>query len=180
MISALGDIALSIDAEFIRYLQPVMEVLNGASQASKAVDPTDEDLVEYMNTLRESILEAYTGIFQALAQSGQIAQLMGPHIGQITEFLQCLAADIQTRTEAVTIACVGLIGYVFLFKRNNNVNRTNVVCYYRDMGLSLGALMKEMMQRDFVRQLLSECATIQQPNAQKIGSWAKGIVAKIC
>lgn len=158
MISALGDIALSIDTEFVRYLHPVMEVLHGASEASKAVDAGDEDLVEYMNTLRESILEAYTGIFQALPKA-KVPQLMGPHIGQIAEFLQCLAADMQTRTEEVTQGCVGLIG---------------------DMASGVGLLLKEMLLRDFVRQLLTECAMINKDGARNVVEWTRGLIDKIC
>jgi importin subunit beta-1 len=54
---------MAIEDAFVPYLNVVMQVLHGAS-GLEITNDTDDDMVEYINTLRESILEAYTGIVQ--------------------------------------------------------------------------------------------------------------------
>lgn len=69
VISAFADVAMAIEDGFVPYLNVVMQVLHGASGVEITND-TDDDMVEYINTLRESILEAYTGIVQVRGCKG--------------------------------------------------------------------------------------------------------------
>lgn len=62
ILSVFGDIGLSIGADFKKYLQVVLTTLHQASQAE--VDRNDYDMVDYLNDLREGVLDAYTGIIQ--------------------------------------------------------------------------------------------------------------------
>lgn len=62
VISLFADIALAIEGDFERYTQIVLGILKQAGELNITGD--DEDLIEYINTLRNSILEAYTGILQ--------------------------------------------------------------------------------------------------------------------
>lgn len=47
----------------MHYLAVILQILQQAA-AVNVDDVEDEDLVEYINTLRESILGAYTGVVQ--------------------------------------------------------------------------------------------------------------------
>lgn len=68
VISVFADIALAIEGDFERYSKIVMGILKQAGEVT--ISPTmDEDLVEYINTLKNSILEAYTGIIQVKLSS---------------------------------------------------------------------------------------------------------------
>lgn len=68
ILSCFGDIAMAIGpVAFDPYLQTTMNVL--AQAGGMRADPTNYDLVEYVNTLREGILEAYTGIVSAYKQT---------------------------------------------------------------------------------------------------------------
>lgn len=78
ILSCFGDIALAIGPQFEPYLETTMRVLAqaGSVQPAPVSDPgknihqvlimfaikLDYDLVDYVNQLREGILEAYTGI----------------------------------------------------------------------------------------------------------------------
>ena len=61
MIGAFCDLALALNGDFERYAATVFEILQ-AAQSQNAGPGADEDLVEYIEKLHLSILEAYTGI----------------------------------------------------------------------------------------------------------------------
>lgn len=53
---------MALESEFQRYAALVFEMLQQAGGVS--ITTNDEEIIEYINSLRESILEAYTGIIQ--------------------------------------------------------------------------------------------------------------------
>lgn len=111
ILSVFGDIALSIGTEFKKYLQVVCSFLMHASQLQ--VDRTDYDMVEYLNELRESILEAYTGIIQGLKgtekkPNPEIA-LMLSQVPHIIKFISSLHEDPDVCDGNIGISA-GLIG----------------------------------------------------------------------
>lgn len=63
-ISLFADVALAIEGGFEKYSSIVLNMLNQAASVEIPADCEDEDQIEYINLLRESILEAYTGIVQ--------------------------------------------------------------------------------------------------------------------
>lgn len=69
IISCLGDIALAVGGEYERYLLPVMGMLVQASQSQ--VDNLAWDNIDYLNSLRYSIIEAYVGIIHGLADDAK-------------------------------------------------------------------------------------------------------------
>lgn len=62
VISVFADISLAIEGRFDRYAATVLGMLEQAGEVAISTD--DDDIIEYINTLRESILEAYIGIVQ--------------------------------------------------------------------------------------------------------------------
>ena len=62
VIAVFADISLAIESSFDRYAGTVLGMLQEAGEVSISTD--DEDIIEYINLLRESILEAYIGIVQ--------------------------------------------------------------------------------------------------------------------
>lgn len=70
VVSAIGDIALSIGGSFVNYLQPTMHLFAQASLIS-VEDQDDYDEIDFVCLLRESLLEAYTGIVQGLKDDQQ-------------------------------------------------------------------------------------------------------------
>ena len=113
IFSVFGDIALSIGPEFKKYLDVVLQTLAQASQAE--VDRNDYDMIDYLNELREGVLEAYTGIVQGLR--GDMANpcpdaavaLVEPHVPFIIQFITTIAQD-REHSDGNVSASVGLLG----------------------------------------------------------------------
>ena len=83
-------------------------------------DDDDYDLIENINKLRESVLEAITGIIQGMKKSPEhLVQGLQPHAANIIEFLKTLATEEDTPPEVLKAAtgvlgdmCDGLMGHI--------------------------------------------------------------------
>ncbi|KAH9834388.1 ARM repeat-containing protein [Rhodofomes roseus] len=106
ILSCFGDIALAIGMTFEPYMQTTMGVLRQAGAVQP--NPLDLDMVEYVASLREGILEAYTGIVAGLKNTEKSTLLL-PHIPHILELVQKCLADSE-RTDTAAKLCFGLIG----------------------------------------------------------------------
>jgi importin subunit beta-1 len=99
-----------------------------AQAGSMKADPTNYDIVEYVNTLREAILEAYTGVVSAFKQTPRCkppsfshvsadclltyvtaAAALVPYLESVFGFLRIAMQDVD-RTEGIVKAGVGLLG----------------------------------------------------------------------
>jgi len=154
ILSCFADIALAIGGEFVKYLGVVIPMLQQASATQ--VDTSDDELVDYLNELREGIFEAYTGIIQGLHADKQAEHFL-PCANAVVAFVNHVYQD-HTRSEAVTHAAVGVLG---------------------DMGQSLGAKAKQQLSLPFVSALLAECAQSDDDSLRDDAKWAEGIIAKL-
>jgi importin subunit beta-1 len=70
-------------------------------------------MVDYLNELREGVLEAYTGIVQGLKGDGNAPnpdiQLLEPHVPFIVQFITFVAQDTDHSDSNVS-ASAGLVG----------------------------------------------------------------------
>lgn len=112
ILSAFGDLALALGLGFDKYLAVVMETLEQATRAE--VDLNDPDMVDYLNSLWSSCLDAYTGIVQGMKEgengmpSPQL-QLIASHVNFILSFIQHVGNDPINTEEIISASC-GLIG----------------------------------------------------------------------
>ncbi|GAA5858585.1 hypothetical protein JCM8547_001375 [Rhodosporidiobolus lusitaniae] len=106
ILSCFGDIALAIGPAFEPFLETTMKVLSQAG--AMRADPTNYDLVDYVNNLREGILEAYTGIVGGAKTGGKVDLLL-PYIASVFSFLHLSLTD-QDRTEPILRSAIGLLG----------------------------------------------------------------------
>lgn len=67
ILSIFGDIALAIGDQFLPYLEVVTMVLKQAG--SMQADENNIDMIDYVNSLYEGVIEAYIGIVQGLRGS---------------------------------------------------------------------------------------------------------------
>jgi importin subunit beta-1 len=106
VITAVGDIAMALGASFVPYLQVTLSLLIQAS--SQQPIPDDEEFTAFINSLRLSVLEAYSGILYGLAESNKM-DLLIPSIPAMVSLLQHLATD-PTKDEDVLRQAVTLVG----------------------------------------------------------------------
>jgi importin subunit beta-1 len=106
LLSCFGDLALAIGAAYEPYLQVSLMMLFQASHMTAS--PDDEELIEYINQLRESIVEAYTGIIQGL-NDGNLLDRIAPYIDAVIGFLEVVAGD-SNRNDTLLEKTIGLMG----------------------------------------------------------------------
>uniref|UniRef100_A0A6U3SM86 Importin N-terminal domain-containing protein n=1 Tax=Ditylum brightwellii TaxID=49249 RepID=A0A6U3SM86_9STRA len=154
VLSCFGDIAMAIGAAFEPYLQVSLMMLLQASQTRAPDD--DEELIEYVNSLREGILEAYTGIIQGL-KDGDRVEVLVPYVDAIMTFLEVLSVDETRDYEVLGKAC-GLVG---------------------DFASTMGGRIRDQMSRPFVAKLLREGHESGDETIIDTCTWANGVVAQI-
>ncbi len=106
VLSCFGDIAMALEAGFEPYLNVSLMMLMQASQTQVPED--DEDLIYFVNQLREAVLEAYTGIIQGLKDGGR-TDLVHPYIVHIMTFIETLSSD-ENKDDEVLSKAAGLLG----------------------------------------------------------------------
>jgi importin subunit beta-1 len=136
-------------------LQVSVMMLMQAAQQSAPAD--DEDLVAFINTLRLSILEAYSGIVIGLAD-GNALHLVLPHVSEILGFLRFLASPESNRDEDVLHKAVTLLG---------------------DIAQHMGAhaVVRQHMTEPFVAQLINDA--MEDPSLRDAASWTQGVVVSV-
>merc|ERR1711998_523846 len=99
ILECLGDVALAIRGNFEKYYKHVMILLQDASRLDFRQE-RDYETVEYMNSLREAIIETYVSILQGLAD-GEKEQLFVDHLKALPDFLGKIASDGDTSDEVI-------------------------------------------------------------------------------
>lgn len=156
VLSCFGDIALAIGAGYEPYLQVSLMMLLQAAQTRAPDD--DDDLIDYVNMLREGILEAYTGIIQGL-KDGNRTDLLMPYVDAIMGFLEMLASDRKNDYDNEVLSkAVGLVG---------------------DIASSLGGQIKAQIQQPYVMELLKEGHATGDATIVDTCNWASSVVQHV-
>jgi len=162
ILSCFGDIAFQIGGAFDRFLQPVMTILMQAAETTARYDRDDEDMIEHINVLRESILDAYIGIVQGLSSDGKQDILLQPvpitpmqqmvYLNPVVQLLQLVAQDDHS-SEAVIQRSIGLIG---------------------DLGSNLKGKVAQLRGYKWVQDLLASATTLNE-TTQKTAQYTKAV-----
>ncbi|KAJ2953692.1 hypothetical protein O0L34_g1309 [Tuta absoluta] len=160
ILSVFGDIALSIGPDFAKYFDVVMQMLLQASNAQ--VDRNDYDLVEYLGELRESVLEAYTGIIQGLkGASGEVVRadvaLVEPHVPAIVNFMMTVACEPE-RTDSHMSVVAGLTG---------------------DLCTVFGVRVLPLLETRPLLDLLQAARRSRTPRTKTLANWATKEIRKL-
>ncbi|KAG0004545.1 karyopherin beta [Entomortierella chlamydospora] len=156
ILSCFGDIALAIEGQFGTYLDVTMTVLAQACNIRAA--SSDYDMIDYVNQLREGIVDAYVGIVQGLKASDRSA-LLQPHLEHVFDFLHAVYNDPE-RTDTLLRNMIGLIG---------------------DLAESFpNGAIKMFLQAEWIGQCLKEGRSSRQNSVttKEVARWAKEMVKR--
>lgn len=107
ILQCFGDIAGAIGGAFDTYLSVVATVLQQAATV-KAGPEGSYEMLDYVVSLREGIMDAWGGIINAMKSSGKSAQL-APYVNSIFELLNSVHTD-ENQTEGLMRSSMGVIG----------------------------------------------------------------------
>lgn len=153
ILACFGDVALAVGPAFEPFLETTVGVLQQAG--AMRADPTNYELVDYIITLREAILDAYTGIVGAF-KSSQKPEVLLPYVNPIFTFLHLCLTD-QDRTEYILRSSIGLIG---------------------DLAETFPAgQLKEALNSSWISDILKQGRTKQSGGLEtrKVAKWAKEV-----
>ncbi|CAE7295630.1 KPNB1 [Symbiodinium microadriaticum] len=176
VMTSFGDIAMAITGDFEQYLGPVVQMLREASSTRLADGPADsEEWVEYLNSLREGVLEAYSGIIHGLKESGKL-HLFKEHVNTVLMLVKEISEDPTTpgpcvlgdfaglprcapRQLPVIKAAVGVVGDLVL------VFQTELTAY--------------VGKAPFLVQLVQAALRSQDPKLLQSAQWLQGMLMKL-
>ncbi|WPH03459.1 armadillo-type protein [Acrodontium crateriforme] len=109
ILQCFGDVAQAIGGHFETYLSVVAQVLQQAANISvQSENSASFEMLDYVVSLREGIMDAWGGIVMAL-RSGDKANLLQPYVESIFQLLNTVYQD-PNRTEALLRASMGVVG----------------------------------------------------------------------
>ncbi|KAK2439235.1 importin subunit beta-1 [Trifolium repens] len=156
IFSCFGDIALAIGENFEKYLIYAMPMLQSAAELSAHTNGADDDMTEYTNTLRNGILEAYSGIFQGFKGSPK-TQLLMPYAPHVLQFIDSLYME-KDMDDVVTKAAIGVLGDLA-----------------DTLGNAAGTLIQQSVSsKDFLKECLSSDDHLIKESAE----WAKLTISR--
>merc|ERR1712012_310978 len=159
ILSVFGDVALAVGVEFKKYLDVVVATLHQASQAQ--VDRNDYDMVDYLNELRESCLEAYTGIVQGLKGDGDNpspeVNVIQPHVAHMLQFVEHIAVE-DDQSDGVIAASCGLIG---------------------DLCTAFGVNILQMLDKESITNMLTKGRRSKTAKTKALATWATREIRKL-
>lgn len=106
ILQCFGDIAQAIGGHFETYLTVVAQVLQQA--ASVPMTEITYEMLDYVISLREGIMDAWDGAIVAMKSSGK-TQLLVPYVQSIFELLHSVYTE-SSRTEALLRSSLGVVG----------------------------------------------------------------------
>lgn len=157
IMSCFGDVALAISGEFEKYFNAVMQMLQEASLTRLSHGPAyNEEWVEYLNSLREGVLEAYTGIIHGLRDANKL-HLFKAHVNGVLEFVKAVSEE-PSPSEPVMKAALGVVGdLVFVFQAE---------------------LTTHIIHAPFLKNLVEYSARCEDPVIRRNGTWLQSLLQK--
>ena len=149
IFSCFGDIALAIGENFEKYLIYAMPMLQSAAEMS-ARTCADDELTDYTNSLRNGILEAYSGIFQGFKNSPK-TQLLIAYAPHILQFLDSIYMG-KDMDDVVMKTAIGVLGDLA-----------------DTLGSHAGSLIQQSMSS---REFLNECLSSEDLLIKESAEWA--------
>lgn len=157
VMTALGDVALATKAQFEPYVAGTVKLLSQAAFTRLEDGPVDsEEWIDYLNQLRASVLDAYTGLVHGLREANR-HMILKDSVQGMLEFVVRLIED-KSVSEDVLSAAMGLVGDL-------------VISYQAD----LARLLKGA---PFMQRLIAFSTSSQDPSVRQTGQWLQRTINK--
>ena len=157
VMTCFGDIAMAITGDFEKYLGPVVQMLREASSTKLADGPADnEEWVDYLNLLREGVLEAYSGIIHGLKESGKL-HLFKEHVNTVLMLVKEISEDSTSQLPVIK-AAVGVVGDLILV-------------FQQELTAYVG-------KAPFLSQLVQTAIRSQEPKLLQNAHWLQGMLVR--
>ena len=155
--SCLGAIAMAIGAAFDPYMEFASKLMMEAAKA--LVQPDDQERVDFINRLRLSILDAYTGIIMGLANDNAF-HLLVPTVDSVMQFLDILSLPASLTDDMCLQKAVALV---------------------RDIAQQMGTApqIKEQLSRPFVLSLVRDAQASTDESTREIADSTVGALRQI-
>ncbi|KAI9096802.1 hypothetical protein K1719_025981 [Acacia pycnantha] len=167
-VGVVGDICRALEDKILPYCDGIMtQLLKDLSSDNlhRSVKPPlfscigdialaigfDDEMTEYINSLRNGILEAYSGIFQGFKNSSK-TQLLIPYAPHILQFLDSIYME-KDMDEVVIKTAIGVLGDLA-----------------DTLGSNAGSLIQQSMSS---KEFLNECLTSEDHLIKESAEWAK-------
>ncbi|CEP08957.1 hypothetical protein [Parasitella parasitica] len=108
-ISCFGDVALALGSDVLPYINVIMMILQQAGNAQP--DRNDKEMVNHVDAIRVSTIEAFVGMLQGLSQESFTRDIFLTHVHGFMLYVHCIAKDT-IRSDALNQAILGLLGDV--------------------------------------------------------------------
>mmetsp|Transcript_33096 Transcript_33096/g.87373 ORF Transcript_33096/g.87373 Transcript_33096/m.87373 type:complete len:871 (-) Transcript_33096:190-2802(-) len=110
VISVIGDIAMAVEGNFDRYLPNTMPMLIQAASTTMDED-ADDEMLEFLDELREAVLDAYAGILNGLEDGKKQHLLLMPtnYVESMINFAELITGD-ENKDGAVTKGATNMLG----------------------------------------------------------------------
>ncbi|KAF1811821.1 ARM repeat-containing protein [Eremomyces bilateralis CBS 781.70] len=107
LVNCFGDIASAILGDFEKYMSTVVEILTQASTV-RYEEQLFVEQQDYITSLREAVMDAWSGIIEAMKKSGK-TPLLSAHIESIFGLIKS-TWDEQLRGEGLMRSSMGVVG----------------------------------------------------------------------
>ena len=123
-ISIFADISMAIGENVEKYIPHMLMYLDQAAR----LEPSNEDDVEYINSVRSAICESYTGIIQGLQGTNKI-HILEPYFPQIRAFIGVLQKSDYNTDELFLqgSSLIGDLGQVYKLQMSQFFHEAHVL-----------------------------------------------------
>jgi importin subunit beta-1 len=156
VFTCLGEIATAIGGAFEPYLQMSALLLMQASQ--QQAPPDDDDLISFIQTLRCSILDAYTGIIMGLSEGNRLDLFMA-FMPNVFQLLALIATDENKSSDVLRRA----------------------VCMVGDIAHFMGASpdIRQQFRSPYILTIITEGNDAENEETQEHARWAQSLLTQM-
>lgn len=137
-------------------------------------------MVEYLNELREGVLDAYTGIIQGLKGDGPTPSpdvaVLEPHIPFIVQFITVVAQDTEHSDGTIAVAAGK---FDWIFRKFGRKFLFMLIGIVGDLCTAFGLPVVQLVDSPPIQELLAQGRRSRVPRTKTLATWASKELRKL-